>query len=391
MVRGSIWYISDCYQPEIPEILCSAVDRDHGYASFCSIKQILPSSAKYSLQHNFGVEVTDMLNMDTGLAFGRLNPYNFYHTLFEDLIPIHQILKEDEYLSDWLSDYPKNSSLILFQDHNYGFSFSHDKLWSRFFPNVTYVVTPPKDAMEEAHWRASLKAYRVKYLVAGSNNSCAHYFHCSRGEYTDPYAVSDFRRFVFEKVGVTPRSSRDHNSAKVTIIRGSSRKIRNIDDIVGVVAHIRGETPDIVDLEKLSLDDQIKRIHDTDILIMMHGAAIAHLMFMAEYATIFEFFPFGWPLEFRGLENWVRFSLPDVPIRLHQFDIRDPRHMYYGHDHPLPLCVCDTSSRDKWYACASELYFKLSSFEVDITRFEEHLSVASNHWDVRHPIVPAFN
>lgn len=377
VVGRTIWFISEDNDVQIPRILCSAVD--HTFETYCHIRSIHPSQVTDELKRLFGDRSIEYSNKDTGLAFGRLNPSNLYHTLFEDVVPIYQILKKDELLSDWLSDKPKYSAIIVNQDTGLGsISFS---FWSRFFPQVSYIADNPQEIV-----------YRVKYLVAGVNNSCAHYYHCSDGRYTDPNAVTDLRQFLFEKVGVVTRSSRSRESARVVIIqRGTTRKIRNIDEITDIVSKTRGKIPEVVDLAKLSFDDQIKLIHDTDILIMIHGGALAHLMFMAEYATLFEFYPFSFPYEFHGLVNWVRYSMRDVSIRHHPFDIRDPRHMFFGGGNglqPLPLCLCDTSHRGAWYGCSTSLAWSLAEFLVDSTRFEVDFSITSYYWEIRYPIAP---
>ena len=388
VVREVMWFLTEEENFKIPDILCSAVD--HVAETYCDVKVLSPSAATSQLKDTYGDEALEIPFVETGLAFGRLSSPNPYHTLFEDTVPVHQILKEDSLLSDWLSDQPKLSALILFPDHNHNFEFSH-KFWSRFFPNVTYVVTPPAGDFDEERFKTSMKAYRVNYLVAGSNNSCAHYFHCSRGEYTDSKAVVDLRNFLFHKVGVIPRNSRGQDSARILIVqRGGSRRMRNIDEIVEIVKSTSGVLPKVEDLGMLSIDEQIKLIYDSDIIIMMHGGALAHLMFMAEHAALVEFYPFSWPFEFHGLVNWVRYSMSDVPIRHFPFDIRDPRHMFYRFGH-LPLCLCDTSQRSSWYSCGVDLYWNLMEFEVHPGRFEEHFSIAWHKWDTIAPITPPVN
>lgn len=386
VVQGVIWFISEV-EIQIPSILCSAVDHDR--ETYCNIILINSSSAIRKLEEFYGDGFNAIIDVDTGLAFGRVNPTNLYHTLFEDTAPIHQMLKHDAKLSEWLSPSPKVSSIVVFQDFRwqYHFEFSYS-FWTRFFPTTKFVVLPHPNASDDKLFEQSFKAYRVKYLVAGSNNSCAHYFHCTGGGYTDPNAVTDFRQFLLDKVGIEPRDSHDQRVPKVLIVqRGSTRRIRNIIQLVDLITKIHGTQPRVQDLQKLCIDDQIKLVHDADIVIMIHGGAVGHMLFMASHASLFEFYPYSWPYEYHGLVNWVRHSMIDIPIRHHTFDIRDPRHMYYRGKR-LGLCVCDTSTRSLWYNCGVRLYYLLGQFEVEIHRFQEHFSIALKHWEMRRPIEP---
>ena len=386
VVHGVIWFISDTIAT-IPPILCSSVDHDR--ETYCHILSMNASSASQKLNQVYGLHFNEIIEVETGLAFGRLNPTNVYHTLFEDTIPLYQILKQDALLTDWLELKPMLSSIVVFQDHRvlYPFDFSHT-FWTRFFPNTIYVVRPHPDASYDSRFETSWKAYLVKYLVAGSNNSCAHYFHCTGGGYTDPKAVTEFREFLLDRVGVVPRDSRDRHVPNVLIVqRRTTRRIRNISQLKDTITRIHDNAPRVQDLEKLCFDDQIKLVHDADVVIMIHGGAVGHLLFMAPYSTLFEFYPYSWPFEFHGLVNWVRYSMYDVPIRHHAFDIRDPRHMVYR-GRRLGLCTCNTSTRALWYTCGVRLYYLLGHFEVELNRFQQQYSIAHQQRETHRPIDP---
>ena len=279
--------------------------------------------------------------------------------------------------------------MILFQDSRWQFHFEFSfSFWMRFFPTTKFVVLPHPNATDHKLFAPSMRAYRVNYLVAGSNNSCAHYFHCTKGGYTDPKAVTDLREFLLNKVGVIPRDSRDRNTSKVLIVqRGGTRRIRNIGQLVDAIKKIQGIRPLVQDLQKLSIDEQIKLVHDADMVIMIHGGAIGHVLFMASHSSLFEFYPYSWPYEFHGLVNWVRFSMLDVPIRHHTFDIYDPRQMIYRGKR-LGICVCNTTTRSEWYRCGVRLYYLLGQFEVEIQRFHRLYSIAHKQWKNVSPITP---
>lgn len=85
------------------------------------------------------------------------------------------------------------------------------------------------------------------------------------------------------------------------------RKFKNENEIFSAVKSVlSGHTVKSVVLEQMSMKDQLLLFTNTDILIGMHGAGMAHVMFLPPHAAIFEMFPnyWGFLLHFKAFSRW---------------------------------------------------------------------------------------
>ena len=110
------------------------------------------------------------------------------------------------------------------------------------------------------------------------------------------------RRRLLSAFGITPRQ-RSESINRITLVSRQDykvgwglnqleRKISNEDEIIAV---LRKRFPDAevhaVQLEQLSVKEQLQLIHETDILIGMHGAALGFSTLLPENAGLLELFP----------------------------------------------------------------------------------------------------
>eukprot|EP01041_Mallomonas_annulata_P006252 gene6252-12657_t len=360
------------------------------------------------------------IKTESALYFGPLNGENLYHLLFEEMIPMYEILKNDLILSTWLNEINTNDSTIklLFAESTLSNLISEAFL-KRFFPHVDYSFHIRNNTRIKKNINS--KIYLVDYLVAGSNHSCVHYGHCSRSDYQTPFIASEFRKFIFSQVGInnTYRKSYNfnnysdfdllhennnlnnltllhhkrnhlhfhHRPPRIVIIqRSKTRRISNTNEIISMILNITNITPLLLDYGKMTLDEQIKRTFSTDILIMVHGGALGNTLYLPPYATLIDIYPYTFVFQLNPLTNWVRYALRDIPIAHAPFDIIDPFAMAFGpRNFKLPLCVQDPLKIGEPSAI---LYWRVKHITVDIDRFRDHFIKEYKKWKFRTNYIP---
>eukprot|EP01041_Mallomonas_annulata_P005649 gene5649-11399_t len=361
------------------------------------------------------------INTESALHFAPITGDNPYHVLFEEMIPIYEILKSDPILSKWINPSNNNTIKVL----NYGESALKRNnpftvtFFKHFFPHIDFSF---RDLdwynLDENGELKNNKIYMVNHLIAGSNHSCVHYYYCSRSDFSTPYIASEFRDYMLSKVGISSSSYREKyklikhpnntiqfkfipnktliksNKSKsrnnlqrsrhrnyqpnvVIIQRWGKRYVSNLDDIVTVVAGITGETPSVVYYEELNLNEQIKLTFSTDILIMIHGGGLANSFYLPPYATLIDIYPFPFPYHMYGLVNWMRYALRDIPIAHAPFDIIEPTHMTYHTNHSLPLCLPPVGYN---YWTAFRFFWSVDSVVIDPIRFKSFFKIEYKKW-----------
>ena len=137
--------------------------------------------------------------------------------------------------------------------------------------------------------------------------------------------LSQFRHFILTSFDINPnfqskcRSTEDYNIVLVLRkdyeafsgagIRKLSRKIKNEEQLVNATlrifpyAHLRA-----VQMDLLSMHEQLSLLATTDILIGMHGAGLSYSLVLPEHALMVELFPLtqadNWHMEY--LSKWRR-------------------------------------------------------------------------------------
>ena len=87
-----------------------------------------------------------------------------------------------------------------------------------------------------------------------------------------------------------------------------SRKVKNEDELIsGVMDLLPGHDVRGIQIDKLTMKMQLQLISETDILIGMHGAGLAHTLFLPSHAGLIELYPKYWPTanrHFRAMAQW---------------------------------------------------------------------------------------
>ncbi|KAL4221942.1 hypothetical protein ACF0H5_017994 [Mactra antiquata] len=91
-----------------------------------------------------------------------------------------------------------------------------------------------------------------------------------------------------------------------------SRKIQNEDDLLSTARHVLpGHNISGIQIDKLSMENQLNLIANTDILIGMHGAGLTHALFLPKHAGLIEFYPKYWSaanVHFKSMARWRNIS-----------------------------------------------------------------------------------
>ncbi|ESO86798.1 hypothetical protein LOTGIDRAFT_128470 [Lottia gigantea] len=87
-----------------------------------------------------------------------------------------------------------------------------------------------------------------------------------------------------------------------------SRKIKNEQELVDHVSKLLpGHDIKSLQLDKLTMQEQLKIVSKTDILIGMHGAGLSHTLFLPNHSGLIELYPIYWPetnRHFRMMATW---------------------------------------------------------------------------------------
>eukprot|EP01041_Mallomonas_annulata_P003508 gene3508-6978_t len=205
--KGDVYIISEKII-SIPNILCSVADSL--LAIMCKFKiktkhEMLETLQVLNLTTIYGIRT------ESALYFGPLNGENIYHSLFEEMIPIYEILKYDSILSNWL-DENNNNSIKLLHSESFHQTTISQTIYKIFFPHIDHSFKFTNSNQDNSN----KNVYLVNYLVAGSNYSCVHYLHCSRSDFITPCIAGEFRDYILDK-SFTSTSTSTSTSHRVVI------------------------------------------------------------------------------------------------------------------------------------------------------------------------------
>lgn len=130
-------------------------------------------------------------------------------------------------------------------------------------------------------------------------------FHCIK----QPPFIHSFREYILDKFAVQTSKSLDCKNVSIFFIkrrdyskeihgryRITARKILNEEELVKIIktryknAHVTN-----FPLDGMEFRDQLKVVTNTDILMGMHGAGMAQVLFLPQHAGVVEFFPAYYP------------------------------------------------------------------------------------------------
>lgn len=138
---------------------------------------------------------------------------------------------------------------------------------------------------------------------------------------TVPY-IDEFKTFFLSRYGIDTKDKRQNcNRLNITFIwrrdyvahprnpSGSvSRKIKNEDELLSSARKTFQRDNIIgVQIDLLSMKDQLSIISTTDILVGMHGAGLSHTLFLPNHAGLIELYPTYWSnsnIHFKSMAKW---------------------------------------------------------------------------------------
>ncbi len=84
-----------------------------------------------------------------------------------------------------------------------------------------------------------------------------------------------------------------NDKIRVTLLARNTQ-FRNILNQDELIKEMRRRLKDVITLDVVSYDikmpfsEQLKKTHNTDIFMSMHGAGLTHLLFLPDWAAVFE-------------------------------------------------------------------------------------------------------
>ena len=212
------------------------------------------------------------------IAVQRYEYVNLYHTM-----------------TDWYNAFlvmqffgrsPRQTNILIFDSHPYG---SLDPVWPQLF-NATFRLSalPPKTRFRRMVW--NIVGYNSPMTIHPSPN---------------PPLFEEFRSFFLSSFDVDSNRTVDCANLSVLFIwrrnyvahpRNPSgfvqRKIRNE---VKLIQYVRKKIPNInargVQIDAMPMQDQLRLVINADILVGVHGAGLAHAVFLPRGGGLLELAP----------------------------------------------------------------------------------------------------
>jgi len=263
-------------------------DDESPLASWLSRLRSYPISKKPSTDSS--------VRMAPTFVFKRIEAHNLYHTMCEwfNVFMISKLFNIDPHAAEivFLDDRPPSPL---------------DGTWDVLFGSVTKYKAVPYDTI-----------YKTLIWSAVGYNSPLNFHNL----HSVPY-IEEFRKFFLRAYNVQGTRTLDCSRLHVTVIwrrdymthpeRKNTtnglvhRKFKNEDEIFKTLSLVfANDKVTSVILEQMSMEEQIAVVEDTDILIGMHGAGMAHAMFLPKHGAVLEFFPNYWGFlrHFKMFSKW---------------------------------------------------------------------------------------
>lgn len=250
-------------------------------------------------------------------------------------------------------------------------------------------------------------AFLSKTTIVGFRGSCAHWRFCIstlREEgFNNPATPAEVRVLaLFEAIH---NSSNNYSSSSamyahprvpvITLVQREkkTRSIANLNEVVSAIKAATGVTPNVVDFASMPVTEQIRTAHDTDILVLIHGGALAQATFLPPGAALVDIYPYNFPVAYGSeLVHWVRRALPDVGLLHHPFEIIESSAMKYKKSRLSEGCQCPGTFSDPMYEdCAWNMFWSVDSIHVDQSRFHHHMTKVVKEWKSQTPSSPALS
>jgi glycoprotein 2-beta-D-xylosyltransferase len=242
---------------------------------------------------------------DPVLMITRYEYANLYHAMGDwyDAFQVMRIFGVDE-----------SKVKVLFLDgHSKG---TLDNMWTKLFGESVYVKHLPAGKVCFKQFALVHPSYSSGLGVPLMTNKGA----CANSDH-----LQEFKKHVLHSFDV-PRISTSALSASsgeqqvhvALVLRGdymahprlkavtAKRKISNEKEVVAALQALPGMQVDIVRLEQLSMQEQLRKIHEADVVVGVHGAGLSHVLFMHDGAKVVEILPngFGGRFHFEFMAHW---------------------------------------------------------------------------------------
>ena len=385
--KGVIYYYAEDPFIAVPPMLCSMVNKPETFAAPCDVRVLSDSTVFAALL----AQTERTQNFKFGLTLKRLNPGNAYHLLFEDMIPAMALIYKggnitsSDPLPALLQTLMQQHWGLFLTDHHAG-ALMDKHFWQEFYPEVN-MLQPSNDV-----------SYRVKTLLAGTGTNCVHWGHCQPSDRTvgifdPPDAAVALRKVVFHRYGIVEEDDgaaaaaaaaaaatpapRQEGPPRVTLVqRSTTRRIRNLKEVENLVKIVMGVSPRVVDMSDLSIKEQVLLMHNTDIFILVHGGAMANLLWLPPGALIIDVYPHGFLISYHcAIMHWIRKALgPAIELGHMPFQVETAEGQKLLTGPMREGCVCRS------FHCQTEVFRTSAFITVDAVRFKEHLKEGLRAW-----------
>ncbi|KAI9020618.1 hypothetical protein DFJ74DRAFT_707662 [Hyaloraphidium curvatum] len=359
--NGTLHYLhlGNSKPPDLPPLLCSVANQPPELAVDCVVRAVRDPTEWAAL-------TAGAQHAKFGVLMARLNPTNLYHILFEEVVPALAVA--------WDADPAAGSTedLAVFAADAFGPGHLDEKVFKGLLPRVKLVHRkgPP---------------VRVGRLVVGTRASCAHWGHCtfangSSRTFEPLDAAVLVRRTVFAALGLPepPPASSPRIHPRITIVQRSRTRgfaPHALASMNATLARIGGRPPTIVDFASLDLPAQVRLAAQTDMYVLVHGAALGHAMFLPPGSVLMDVYPHAFFVEHNILVPFMLASLaPGVRIGHFPFQIRGTA----GQSNLLgplrPNCTC------KDYMCEVKSFWAADRLAPDPAAFARRAAEAADAW-----------
>ncbi|XP_070191928.1 uncharacterized protein [Littorina saxatilis] len=240
---------------------------------------------------------TDPLNTVRGLtiAVQRYEYVNLYHTMTDFFNAFLTMIM--------FNQHPDDVTILWVDAHPQG---GLDDVWDTLFGKVIRAGRlPSKTRFNSMAWAAM-----------GYNSPL--------NEHSRPSVsyLEEFRHFFLSRYGVDGTRKANCSSLNFLFIwrrdytahprnKGGSisRKVDNEDQLMNAVRDViaPGDNLHGLQLDALSMQEQLQLIAGTDVLVGMHGAGLSHTLFLPPHGGLLELYPTYWPQanrHFRAMAGW---------------------------------------------------------------------------------------
>ncbi|KAI9007856.1 hypothetical protein DFJ74DRAFT_773371 [Hyaloraphidium curvatum] len=310
---GAVAYLDpDGAADALPPLLCSIANSPPEYTAECAVRAVRNRSEWEAMAA--GAEV-----VETGVLLYRLNPHNLYHVLFEQLLPALTMA--------WDAD-PRSSArppartppFALFVADAIGTGYLDERITAALLPGVRLVHRGPG-------------RFRVGRLVAGTRAACTHWGHCvgpngTKRTFEPPDAAFRVRQEILANLGVAepPAVPAPRTHPRITLVQRKGTRgfaPHTLAAMNATLSLLGGRPPEVVDFASLDLPSQVRLAARTDLFVLVHGAAIAHAMFLPPLSVLLDVYPHAFRAQHHPLVPHLLASLaPAVPIGHFPFQVR---------------------------------------------------------------------